>query len=253
SLMPDGKVIQMGTSHHLGDNFAKAFNIRYLDKKGQLQYVFQTSWAETTRVIGALIMSHGDDQGLVLPPKITPIQVIIIPVSRSDAAVQKCDNIRKELEADGIRVKIDNREEKTVGWKFNEWELKGVPIRIEVGENEIKNNELTIYRRDLNQKYISNIKDLLDEIQKALFEKMKKFREENTHEVSSYDEFKEIMKTKKGLIYAFWCEDANCEAKIKAETKASTRVLPLDAKKEQGRCIYCGKVASHRWYFAQAY
>jgi len=261
ALMPDGKVIQMGTSHHLGDNFAKVFNIRYLDKEGKLQYVWQTSWAETTRVIGALIMAHGDDQGLILPPKIAPIQVVIIPMSHSGAAAQKCDEIKRELEEKGIRVKIDERIEKTVGWKFNEWELKGVPVRIEVGEKEIESKELTVVRRDKNEKlkislsanYLSDLEEILMEIQKNLFERMKKYREENTRQVSDYAEFKEIMKTKKGLIYAFWCEDPTCEAKIKEETKATTRVLPLDAKEEKGKCVNCGKSARSRWYFAQAY
>lgn len=260
SLMPDGKAIQMGTSHHLGDNFAKAFNIQYLDKKGKRQFVWQTSWAETTRVIGALILSHGDDQGLVFPPLIAPIQVVIIPILQDEAIAQFCDRLRKDLEEAGIRVKIDDREEKTVGWKFNEWELKGVPVRIEVGESEIISGELTVYRRDENSKLkIKNeklqvkIKNLLEEIQKSLFEKNKKFREENTHKVDSYEEFKKIMAGKKGFIKAFWCEDPLCEKKIKDETKASTRVLPLDAKEEKGQCIYCQKDAVHRWYFAQAY
>ncbi|OGG27036.1 proline--tRNA ligase [Candidatus Gottesmanbacteria bacterium RIFCSPLOWO2_01_FULL_39_12b] len=262
SLMPDGKVIQMGTSHHLGDNFARAFNIQYLDKKGERQYVWQTSWAETTRVIGALIMAHGDDQGLVLPPRIAPVQVIIIPISQNSAIARFCDQLKTELEEVGIRVKIDDREEKTVGWKFNEWELKGVPVRIEVGEKEIKSGELTVFRRDKNEKL--NIKNenrhlpdkiikLLDEIQKEMFLKQKKFTEENTHTVNSYEEFKKIMSTTRGFIKAMWCEDALCEKKIKDETKASTRVLPLETKDEKGKCIYCGKQAIHRWLFAQAY
>lgn len=257
ALMPDGKALQMGTSHHLGDNFAKAFNIRYLDKKGKLQYVWQTSWAETTRVIGALVMAHGDDQGLVLPPAIAPIQAVIISISQTQAVVTFCDKLKEQLEKAKVRIQVDNREEKTVGWKFNEWELKGVPLRIEVGEKEASSGKLTVFRRDTNSKIylpdLSTISDLLLEIQKNLFERHKKFTEENTHEVDSYDEFKEIMATKKGLIYAFWCEDAGCEGKIKEETKATVRVLPLDAKKEKGECIYCGRFASHRWYFAQAY
>lgn len=260
SLMPDGKVIQMGTSHHLGDNFAKAFNIRYLDKQGKLQYVWQTSWAETTRVIGALILSHGDDQGLVLPPKIAPIQLVIMPITSDVTIVAYCLKVKEQLEKGGIRTKLDDREEKTVGWKFNEWELKGVPIRLEIGDSEVKNNELTVYRRDNNEKIkIKNeniqlkIKKLLEEIQENLFARNREFLEENTREVENYDEFKEIMKTKRGLIRAFWCEDAGCEAKIKEETKATTRVLPLDTKEEKGECIYCREPAKHRWFFAQAY
>ncbi|MBI4066892.1 proline--tRNA ligase [Candidatus Gottesmanbacteria bacterium] len=260
ALMPDGKALQMGTSHNLGDNFAKAFDIQYLDKTGKRQYVWQTSWAETTRVIGALILSHGDDGGLIFPPNIAPTQVVIIPVSHSDAAVSKCDSLKMELEATGIRVEIDDREEKTVGWKFNEWELKGVPLRIEVGERELGSKELTVVRRDTGGKrsvqlsaFSVQLKKLLNEIQKNLFEKMKKFSEENTHEVTNYDEFKNIMNNKKGFIRAFWCGDPKCELSIKGETKATTRVLPLDAKEEKGKCIYCSNDAKHRWYFAQAY
>lgn len=260
SLMPDGKIIQMGTSHHLGDNFAKVFDIKYQDKEGKQQYVWQTSWAETTRVIGALILSHGDDQGLILPPAIATVQIVIVPIKINEKVMTYCDEIKLILQKHDIRVQVDAREEKTVGWKFNEWELKGVPIRIEIGEKEIESRELTVVRRDISQKKNMPIADfgvtlvkMLGEIQKNLFERMKKFREENTHKIDNYEEFKEIMKTKKGLIYTFWCEDPICETKIKEETKASTRVLPLDAKEEKGKCIYCGKDSTHRWYFAQAY
>jgi len=259
-LMPDGKALQGATSHNLGQNFAKVFKIEFQNREGKNDFVWQTSWGLSTRSIGGLIMSHGDDQGLVLPPKIAPVQIVVIPVGQNHAAVVFCQKLKDELEAEGIRAKVDDREEKTVGWKFNEWELKGVPIRIEVGESEIKNNELTVYRRDLNQKskiknqkYISNIKNLLEEIQKNLFARNKKFLEENTHDIESYEKFKEIMKTKRGLIKAFWCGDAVCETRIKEETKATTRVLPLGNKEEQGSCIYCKKPATHRWYFAQAY
>ncbi|MBI3379296.1 proline--tRNA ligase [Candidatus Gottesmanbacteria bacterium] len=260
SLMPDGKVIQMGTSHHLGDNFAKVFDIKYLDKEGKQQYVWQTSWAETTRVIGALILSHGDDQGLILPPKIASIQVVIVPIKITSKVKKYSEELKILLNKQGFRVQVDDREEKTVGWKFNEWELKGVPLRIELGEREIDANEMTVVRRDTGEKIkvsrtklVSEMKKLLDEIQINIFGRMKKFREENTHKIENYVEFKEIMKTKKGLIYTFWCEDPVCEAKIKEETKATSRVLPLDAKEDKGECIYCGKASTHRWYFAQAY
>ncbi len=260
ALMPDGKVIQMGTSHNLGDNFAKVFNIKYLDKTGKQQYVWQTSWAETTRVIGALVMSHGDDAGLVIPPRIASIQVVVIPITHDNEVTNFCSKLKKDLEEDGFKILVDDREEKTVGWKFNEWELKGVPIRIEVGKREMEEGVLTVVRRDTNEKLkIENEKlkieiiKLLNEIQKNLFEKMKNFRDENTHKVDSYEEFKKIMAGKKGLIYAFWCESPECEKKIKDETKATTRVLPLNAEDEKGKCIYCQKEATHRWYFAQAY
>lgn len=260
ALMPDGKAIQMGTSHNLGDNFAKVFNIKYLDKTGKQQYVWQTSWAETTRVIGALIMSHGDDAGLIMPPRIAPIQVVLIPITNDESLLKFCREIAADLEKEGIRVKVDERDAKTPGWKFNEWELKGVPVRIEVGKKEMESGELTVARRDTNtkfkvqrSKFKVTIQNLLEEIQEQLFEKMRRFREENTHSIDSYEEFKSIMAGKKGLIYAFWCENPECEKKIKDETKASTRVLPLDAGNEKGKCIYCQKEATHRWYFAQAY
>lgn len=260
ALMPDGKALQLGTSHNLGDNFAKAFDIRYLDKSGKRQYVWQTSWAETTRVIGALILSHGDDQGLVFPPNIAPVQVVIIPIKQDKKILDYCQSLNEELLKSGVRSEVDDREYKTVGWKFNDWELKGVPVRIEVGEKEVEGKEITVVRRDENSKVtLKNseiqlrIKNLLDEIQSNLFKKMNRLRQENTHEVSNYDEFKKIMAGPKGFIKAFWCEDATCEAKIKEETKASTRVLPLDSKEESGICIYCGKKSKHRWYFAQAY
>lgn len=260
SLMPDGRAIQMGTSHHLGDNFAKVFNIKYLNKEGKLQYVWQTSWAETTRVIGAVIMAHGDDQGLVFPPTIAPIQVVLTPVSVEASLLKYCLELKEELEKSDIRVHLDDRSEKSLGWKFNEWELKGVPVRIEVGKREIESGELTVFRRDENLKIKvqrSNIKktieELLKNIQNNLYTRMTKFRDDNTHNVSLFDEFKEIMRTKKGFIKAFWCENSDCEKKIKEETKATTRVLPLDAKEENGKCIYCGGDSKHRWYFAQAY
>lgn len=260
ALMPDGKVIQMGTSHHLGDNFAKAFKIQYLDKEGKRQYVWQTSWAETTRVIGALVMSHGDDQGLILPPKIAPIQVVIIPIKLTEDIISYCQTIKKLLSNNDIRVHLDVREEKSVGWKFHEWELKGVPLRIEIGLKEAESKKVTVVRRDLGDKDFfydlslgRDVSTVLAAIQKKLFEKRQKFNSENTHDIDSYEQFKKIMSTTRGYIYAFWCEDPLCEAKIKEETKASTRVLPLDAKEEKGTCIYCKKSAIHRWYFAQAY
>lgn len=259
-LMPDGKALQGATSHNLGQNFSKVFKIAFQNREGRNDFVWQTSWGLTTRSIGALIMSHGDDQGLILPPKVAPIQVVIIPISQNRAIAKYCDNLKKSLEEERIRVKVDDREEKTVGWKFNEWELKGVPIRVEVGKSEIKSGELTVYRRDNNEKLkmrkaklISDLSDLLDKIQRNLYEARKRFMEDNTHKIDDYGEFKEIMKTKKGLLYAFWCESSTCEAKIKEETKATTRVLPLEAKEERGRCIYCGRSAKNRWYFAQAY
>lgn len=283
-LMPDGKALQACTSHNLGQNFARAFDWTVLDKTGEKIYPWQNSWGFSTRSIGGLILAHGDDQGIVLPPNIAPIQVVIIPIKLTSDILNYCSKLKDDLEIDGIRVKVDNRDSKTVGWKFNEWELKGVPIRIEIGDNELKSNELTLSRRnDSNKikipafakastdakaladksagKQISSangqtnlqIKEILDNIQKSLFEKMKKFTLDNTHSVDSYDDFKKIMETTRGFIKAMWCENPVCEQKIKEETKATTRVLPLDSKEEKGVCIYCKKEAKNRWLFAQAY
>lgn len=259
-LMPDGKALQGATSHNLGQNFAKVFKIQFQNREGKNDFVWQTSWGLSTRSIGGLIMVHGDDQGLVLPPKIAPVQVVIVPISDDPRIISFCDKLEQDLKKQNLIVKTDNRWEKTIGWKFNEWELKGAPVRVELGLKELESGELTIFRRDTNEKLkikTGNLKTeipkLLDDIQKSLYGKSKKFVEDNTHEVSDYEVFKEIMKTKRGLIKAFWCEDAGCEAKIKGETKASTRLLPLDAGQEKGECIYCKKPSIHRWYFAQAY
>ncbi len=265
-LMPDGLALQGATSHYLGQNFAKVFHISFQNRQGKNEYVYQTSWGLSTRSIGALIMAHGDDHGLVLPPAIAPIQVIIIPIKQNQKIINYCANLKKELEKQDARVKIDERMEKTVGWKFNEWELKGVPIRIEVGEQEVEKNILTVFRRDTGAKTrfllksLTSLKNLLFQIQANLLDKTTRFSRKNTSDIDSYDQFKEIMRTKKGLLYAFWCEDPICEKKIKDETKATTRVLPLEAvnKKspffnKEGKCVYCGKPASNRWYFAQAY
>jgi len=272
-LMPDGLALQGATSHFLGQNFSKVFNISFQNRQGKIDFAWQTSWGLSTRSIGGLIMAHGDDQGLVLPPNIAPIQVIIIPIKENSAIAKFCAEIADGLKKQHIRVKIDDRSEKTVGWKFNEWELKGVPIRIEVGDKEVESGQLTVVRRDTHKKSsfpLSNpstsvhsevhcellgasLSHLFAEIQKDLYEKHKKFVTDNTYETDDYAEFKKIMKTKRGFLYAFWCGDASCEAKIKEETKASTRALPLAAKEERGSCIYCGKPSNYRWYFAQAY
>jgi len=261
-LIPNGKVLQGCTSHDLGQNFSRVFEIKFLDKKGKEQYVWQTCWGFTTRAIGGLIMVHGDDNGLVLPPKVAPTQVVIIPIKSDDSRLLNyARKIKSLLLKAGVRTEIDFREEQTPGWKFNDWELKGVPLRIEVGEKEVKKGKVTVVRRDrLNSKFqVSSsqlkleIKSLLEEIQTSLFKKAEKFLKENIHKVDSYQEFKRIMKEKRGLVKAFWCGNPQCEKKIKEETKASNRCLPLKAKKEKGKCIYCGRPAQYRWFFGQAY
>ena len=261
-LLPDGKALQGCTSHDLGQNFAKVFNIKFLGRDGKEKIPWQTSWGLTTRSIGALIMAHGDDAGLIIPPRLAPIQIIIIPIflgKSIDKNLEKKSGELKDILKD-FKVEIDNRKTHSVGWKFNEWELRGVPLRIEIGQKEIKNKKVTLVRRDNGEKhYISlsslrgEVKKNLELIQKNLFDRNKRYLKENTREVSNYKEFKKIMKNNRGFLKAFWCGNPRCEAKLKEETKATTRVLPLNSKKEEGRCIYCNKKAKEKWIFAQAY
>jgi prolyl-tRNA synthetase len=265
SLMPDGKALQACTSHDLGQNFSKPQNISFQDTEGKSQFVWQNSWGFSTRSIGGLIMVHGDDNGLVLPPKVAAYQIVIVPISKGEAKSEKMEryitHIADILTKDGMRVHIDNREGMTPGRKFNDWEVKGVPLRFEIGEREVLEEKVTIVDRDTGHKgtmplddaFTVEVEFMLDKMQKRLFDKAKKFSDENTHTVDSYDEFKKIMEGPRGFLRAFWCEDAICETKIKEETKATTRCKPLDAKEEDGKCIHCGKAAKFRWYFAQAY
>jgi prolyl-tRNA synthetase len=261
-LMPDGKVIQGSTSHDLGQNFSKPFKIQFQNQKGKMENVWQTCWGFSTRSIGALIMAHGDDNGLVLPPKLAPYQVVIVPIwgDENNSVLKMVNKLQHDLEEAGIHTVVDKSEEETPGWKFNEWELRGVPIQMMIGQEEVKKQIVTLGRRDEQKKWqiefnlaVEEVKKTLDKIQETLYLKAEKFLKENTREVKTYEEFKKIMKEKRGFIKALWCEDAKCEAKIKEETKATTRLLPLDAKEEKGKCVYCGKPAAHRWYFAQAY
>lgn len=260
-LMPDGKALQGCTSHDLGQNFAKAFDWTVQDQYGNKLHPWQNSWGFSTRSIGGLIMVCGDDNGLILPPKISPTQVVIIPIfndSNKSKVINYALKIKEALKV--FRVELDLIKDETVGFKFNKWELRGVPLRIEIGEKELKDNAITIVRRDIGEKCFVGLPEadaktekLLDLVQKELFERHKNFTEENTHSINSYKEFKEIMKTKRGFIKAMWCGNPDCEEKIKEETKASTRCLPLSVRKEVGKCIYCGKKAKYRWLFAQAY
>lgn len=257
-LMPDGKALQSCTSHDLGQNFAKAFDWSVLDEKGTKLNPWQNSWGLSTRSIGGLIMAHGDDSGLVLPPSIASIQAIIVPIPGSEAAKSYAVEVKNNL--DKFRTEIDHREDESAGFKFHKWEIKGVPVRIEVGEKEAKDQVVTLVRRDTGEKMVVSFKELtakmdtfLGEIQNNLLTAHKKFTEDNTHVVSDYAKFKEIMAGPKGFISAFWCEDAACELKIKEETKASTRCLPLEAEAEKGKCVYCGQEAKYRWLFAQSY
>jgi prolyl-tRNA synthetase len=264
ALMPDGKALQMGTSHQLGQNFSKAFNIKFLDKDEEEKYVWQTSWGFSTRMIGALVMVHGDDKGLVLPPKIAPIQAVIVPIPYKDAdstaILTKAKEIYDKLKKNGVSVVLDDRSEYTPGWKFNEWELKGVPIRIEIGPRDLKQKQATLARRDtferitIKEEETANaVAKLLEEIQKNLFNKAKKFLEENITTVSTYEEFEKTLKEKGGFLRACWCADSTCEEKIKEETGATIRIIPFEKEKIFSKCIYCGKEAKEVVYFARAY
>ncbi|MCK5171538.1 MAG: proline--tRNA ligase, partial [Bacteroidales bacterium] len=264
ALMQDGKALQAGTSHFLGQNFAKAFDVKFTDRDGKLDYVWATSWGVSTRLMGALVMAHSDDKGLVLPPKLAPIQVVIVPIYKGEDQLnqitEKVNIIKKKLEDKGITVKYDNRDTYKPGWKFAEYELKGIPVRIAIGPRDIENNTLEIARRDTLEKEnkpqdgIENyIENLLEDIQKNIFEKALKFREENTFKVDTYDEFKDIIENKGGFVLAHWDGTPESEQKIKEETKATIRVIPLDAKEEEGQCIYSGKPSKKRVIFAKAY
>ena len=262
ALMSDGKMLQAGTSHNLGQNFAKAFDIKFLDEDQQEKYVWQTSWGTTTRLIGALVMVHGDERGLKLPPKVAPVQVIIVPImfdKTKKEVLEKAESIRTILKKD-FRVEIDIRDGYTPGWKFNEWEMRGVPLRLEIGPKDIAKGQVMLARRDTGEKIavkeeklVEIVKELLDNIQENLFTRAKKFLEENIREASDYNEFKKIIEKQRGLIKTYWCGSKDCEDKIKEETKASIRCIPFKQEEASGKCIYCGKESSTLVYFARAY
>jgi len=259
SLMHDGKALQSGTSHNFGDGFAKAFGIQYSDKDNKLQYVYQTSWGVTTRLIGAIIMVHGDNSGLVLPPKIAPKQLMIVPIAMhkegvAEKASELCQRLKKAVRAD-----ID-LSDKTPGWKFAEYEMKGVPVRLEIGPRDIENNSCVLVRRDNGEKItvsLDNIEEtvtaLLDDIQNSLYEKALRHREENTFDALSYDEFKETVDKNGGFVRAMWCGDVECENKIKEDTGATARCMPFEQKTLSDTCVCCGKKAKSMVYWGRAY
>ena len=264
ALMQDGKALQAGTSHFLGQNFAKAFDVKFTAKDGKQDYVWATSWGVSTRLMGALIMTHSDDKGLVLPPKLAPDQVVIVPIYRNDEQFELVSEVAKkvmkELRAKGVRVKFDNRDTYKPGWKFNEYELKGVPVRLAIGPRDVENGTLELARRDTLTKesisrddVVSIVVDLMDEIQKNLYNKAASFRTEKTTEVVTYDEFKELLNTKGGFILAHWDGTAETEELIKKETKATIRCIPLDTKLEKGTCMVSGKPSNQKVLFAKAY
>ncbi len=264
ALMQDGKALQSGTSHFLGQNFAKAFDVRFTSKEGKEEYVWATSWGASTRLVGALIMAHSDDNGLVLPPKLAPFQVIIVPIYKNAEQLasisEKVKEIMAKLKTKGITVKFDDNDNKKPGWKFAEYELKGVPVRLAMGPRDLENGTIEIARRDTLEKNVvsfSGIEDyiekLLDNIQKNIYKKAFDYRETHTTKVETYDEFKDVLKNKGGFVLAHWDGTSETEEKIKAETKATIRCLPLEYEEEKGVCIYSGKPSKRRVLFALAY
>jgi prolyl-tRNA synthetase len=265
-MMTDGKALQMATSHHLGQNFSKPFEIRYLGQDNEQHFAWQTSWGISWRLIGALVMLHGDDRGLLLPPYIAPIQVVIVPIFRDKESIyvkSKAQEVGNLLKKSGLRVIVDEREEYTSGWKFNEWEVKGVPLRINLGPRDIQNGELELVRRDTMQKLtinesgvVDSVTSILDEIQTNLLLRTRDIQRQYTSSTNSYDTFKSILDTKGGFIYTSWCGDQSCEIKVKEETGADLRVIPFESKEVDlliNCCIYCRKPSNKLAIFGRAY
>ena len=263
ALMGDGRALQAGTSHNLGQNFARAFSIQFQGRDKTLQHAWTTSWGVSTRLIGALIMTHGDDNGLVLPPRVAPYQVVVVPIPRGnwqETVLPKARDIEADLAARGIRVMLDQREAYTPGWKFAEWELRGVPLRIEIGPKDIEKSQVVVARRDTRQKsslpmsdLAAAVGELLNDIQQSLFRRALQFREEHTTRVSSYDEFRQTMEGRPGFVIAGWCGTAECEAQIKADTQATLRNIPFGGERVSGTCVRCGQSSTVEAWFAKAY
>ena len=264
AMMQDGKALQAGTSHFLGQNFAKAFDVKFANNQGKQEYVWATSWGVSTRLMGALIMTHSDDQGLVLPPKLAPYQVVMVPIYKGEeqknTVVNRLKEIKTELEELGVTVKLDDRDTHKPGWKFAEYEYKGVPVRMALGMRDLEAGNVELARRDTFEKKVYSqegiapiVKNLMDEIQESLLNRAQSFREEKSREANSYEEFKEILEKKGGFIYAHWDGTAETEDKIQKETKATIRCLPIEGKKEEGFCMITGKPSKQRVIFAKAY
>jgi prolyl-tRNA synthetase len=264
-MMQDKRALQSATSHYFGQNFARAFEIQYLDKNNSLQFCETTSWGLSTRMIGAIIMTHGDDQGLILPPRLAPVQAVVVPIFKNDAeksrVMEAADRIFAELKAAGVRVKMDDRDNVSSGFKFNDWEMRGVPLRVEIGPKDVEKGSVALARRDLpgrdGKSFVAQaglaaaVTSLLTEIQAALLKRATAFRDANIHEPKSYDELKKIVED--GWAFAWWCGSKECEARVKEETKATTRNIPLDQPKAAGKCVVCGEDAAQKVYFAKAY
>jgi len=263
ALMPDGKALQAGTSHHLGQNFSKAFDIKFENRQQKLEYAWQTSWGVSTRLIGAIIMVHGDDSGLILPPKIAPVQTVIIPISKGnwkETILPKAEEIYSRLKSSSIRVYLDDRDTYTPGWKYSDWEMKGVPIRIEIGPRDVEKNQVVLVNRiNREKRFVSindiekEVKNLLDEIQKSLFDRAKRFVEENTRSAEDFNTLKDIIENKRGFVKSGWCGKKECEAKIKEETSATVRVILDNNEEKFKKCVYCGNEAKHTVIFAKSY
>ena len=257
--MHDGKALQSGTSHNFGDGFAKAFDIQYTDKDNKLQYVHQTSWGMSTRIIGAIIMVHGDDSGLVLPPRIAPVQTMIVPImQKKEGVLEKAEEIRKKL-ASSYKVKVDDSD-KSPGWKFSEQEVRGIPTRIEIGPKDIEKNQAVIVRRDTREKYVvsfeelaAKVQEVLDTMQKDMLERARAHRDAHTYVATNYEEFKDTINNKPGFVKAMWCGNRECEDKIKEDVQATSRCMPFEQEHLSDVCVCCGKPAKKMVYWGRAY
>jgi prolyl-tRNA synthetase len=265
ALMGDGRALQAGTSHNLGQHFATAYGIEFLDRDQQRALPWSTSWGTSTRMIGGLIMTHGDDAGLILPPKVAPYQVVIVPIPPrkgdvNEAVLPKAREVASRLRAAGIRVHVDDRDTQQPGFKYADWEMRGVPLRLELGPKDIEKDQCVLVRRDTREKAFvpqagleADVQARLDAMQRDLLERARRFQAENTTRAGSWDEFKRVMADKRGFIVAGWCGDAACEARIKGETKATIRVVPIEGEARAGACVRCGEASGRDVYFAQAY
>ena len=264
SLMGDKKALQAGTSHNLGQNFAKAFDVTYQSETGQREFVWATSWGVSTRLVGALVMAHGDDDGIIMPPRLAPIQTVIVPIYKKDdertATVAEAHRVGKILKDAGIRAHVDDRDNFKPGWKYAEWELKGVPLRLEIGPKDLEKKSVFSARRDIREKMgfpvdgiVDAVNDRLETIQKALFDKAVQFRADNTHRVEDWNQFKDVLENKGGFLYAHWDGSTETEEAIQEETKATIRAIPLDDDFEDGVCVFSGKPSKRRVLFAKAY
>lgn len=265
AMMWDKRALQSGTSHYFGDNFAKAFEIQFLNKDNKLTYAQTTSWAISSRIIGAMIMVHGDDNGLVLPPRLAPIQAVVVPIFKNDAEKEKvmevADRLFADLKAAGVRVKFDDRDNVSSGFKFNDWEMRGVPVRVEIGPKDVEKGTVALARRDkpgkegktfVSQEGIADtVKNLLTDVQASLLKRATEYRDANIHNVDNYEDLKKVVQD--GWAFSYWCESTECEKKVKEDVKATTRNIPFDQPDAEGKCVVCGKPSKRKVYFAKAY